>query len=333
MSLHDRRLARSGGGGAGAGLLGPGIARAVWILQRRSAGRDPLANPNTARLAESLLARGIPAAPVDPEGVDQTRGPAALRIAGRPVAPPCAIIGRSGANTGARARALSAMLEATGTLAFPSARALAVAGDKLATGRLLAASGLPSPDFAEIGPGTDAHALGAQLGWPLVVKAARGSKGRAVRLVDGPAALAAAMAALLGQGPLLAQRFLAESRGRDIRVMVVGGTAIGAMAREVPREVRGPDPYRANIAAGAHGRAIALAPAIARLAEEAARAAALDIAGVDLLHAGSGFAVCELNAAPGFAAFEAVTGIDVAGAIAGHIATRLAARREGAEPC
>lgn len=307
-------------GGKETGPAHPTGAKAVWILQRFRSRSGALANPNTARLVDALAARGLAAQLVNPDRVDQALGPDALRIGGQTVAQPLALIGRSGSNTGARARALSAALEQRGTVALPSARALALAGDKRVAGQLLSAAGLPVPDFEEIDPGVDAHAIGQRLGWPLVLKAARGSKGRSVQLVRGPGELAMAVAGLLDQGPLIAQRFLSESRGRDIRVMVVGGTAIGAMERTA----RDTDAFLANIASGGVGRSVPLSSGIARLAEAAARVAELEIAGVDLLHAGAGFAVCELNTAPGFVAFEAVTGIDVAGAIAALDAARLA---------
>ncbi|MEM6679260.1 MAG: RimK family alpha-L-glutamate ligase [Pseudomonadota bacterium] len=310
------------------GSPGEGTGQEVWILQRHKNPQQALKNENTARLADALLRYGMTPRVVSPQHVGQSRGPGHLRIKQTPVAVPAALIGRSGANTGAEARALGAMLEGAGTAAFPTARALALVGDKLSAGRWLRAAGLPVPDFREIGPGVDAQALGKVLGWPLVVKAGRGSKGRSVRLVDGPEALAQAVSDLIGQGPLIAQRFVAESRGRDIRVIVIGGTAIGAMAREAS----GPNDFRSNIAAGGRGRAIPLCPEIAQLAEAAARTADLGIAGVDLLHEGSGFTLCELNTAPGFVAFEAVTGIDVAAAIAGHVAARVA-ETQGARSC
>ncbi|MEL6481871.1 MAG: RimK family alpha-L-glutamate ligase [Pseudomonadota bacterium] len=332
MSLIDRGFGSAGHAAPGLDMAsahqaGP-ACREVWLLQRHKTPQQAFENANTARLAEALLAQGISARPVNPGWVDRTGGASQLRIGHRRLAPPSGLIGRSGSNTGAKARALSAMLEAAGTAAFPTARALALAGDKLSAGRLLSAAGLPVPDFEEIGPGTDAHALGRALGWPLVVKAARGSKGRSVRLVEGPEMLAKAISALIGQGPLMAQRFVAESRGRDIRVMVIGGTAIGAMAREAV----GADAFRANIASGGRGRGIVLSPDIARLAAAAARAAGLEIAGVDLLHAAEGFTVGELNTAPGFVAFEAVTSIDVAASIAAHVANRLNGA-EGRRPC
>ncbi|MEO1776856.1 MAG: RimK family alpha-L-glutamate ligase [Pseudomonadota bacterium] len=325
MSLSDHTLGsgrRTASGNAVEDHVTAAHARKeVWILQRNRTPKQAPQNENTARITKALSAHGIAALPVDPYVVDQTRGPEHLRVQRRRVAAPAALIGRSGSNTGAEARALSAMLEAAGAVAFPRARALALAGDKVVAGRLLTAAGLPVPDFVEIGPGVDRHALGAALGWPLVLKAARGSKGRSVRLVDGPDALGSAISELMGLGRLMAQRFVAESRGRDVRVIVIGGTAIGAMAREASSA----DGFSANIATGGRGRAMTLSPKIARLAEAAARTLDVEIAGVDLLHAGSGFALCEVNTAPGFVAFEAVTGIDVAARIAAHVAARLGA--------
>lgn len=293
--------------------------REVWLLQRHKTLKKALKNENTARIATALSAHGIAARPVDPYRVDQTRGSTCLRVRKRCVAAPAALMGRSGSNTGAEARALSAMLEAAGTVAFPTARSLALAGDKVSAARLFTAAGLPVPDFMEIHPGADARALGATLGWPFVVKAARGSKGRSIRLVEGPETLAPAISELIGHGPLMAQRFIAGSRGRDIRVMVVGGKALGAMAREASSA----DALCANISTGGRGRRMALSPEIARLAEAAAQTAEFEIAGVDLLYTGTGFAICEINTAPGFVAFEAVTGIDVAAAIAANVAARL----------
>lgn len=332
MSHLDRKL-RSGRRAAlhpkltdGSPALGASLD--VWILQRHRTPKQAFESENTARLAEALSVRGISSRPVNPDMVDQTGGPRRLRVQRRSTTTPAALIGRSGSNMGAEASALSAMLEAAGSVAFPTERALALAGDKIKAGQLLTRAGLPVPDFVQIGPGVDGHALGAALGWPLVVKAARGSKGRAVRLFDGPDALAAAVTELSRHGPLIAQRFVAESRGRDIRVIVIGGIAIGAMAREASSATAS----CANIATGGRGRPIILSSELEQLVEAAAQTTELEIAGIDLLHAGKGYALCEVNTAPGFVAFEAAAGINVAAAIAAHVAARLGNDRR-TKPC
>ena len=82
-----------------------------------------------------------------------------------------------------------AELAATGTLVRPGPTSLLFAVDKAAMRVTLGASGLPMPRFVLVEPGADADlgALGDDLGWPLVIKAARGGyDGRGVYIVDDP---------------------------------------------------------------------------------------------------------------------------------------------------
>lgn len=69
--------------------------------------------------------------------------------------------------------------------------------------------------------------------------------------------------------------------------------------------------------------AFALNPELEQLAAQAAAAVNLDITGVDLLFDGSGYSVCEVNSAPGFAGFEAATELNVARAVLQHVLSRL----------
>jgi ribosomal protein S6--L-glutamate ligase len=118
----------------------------------------------------------------------------------------------------------------------------------------------------------------------------------------------------LGQEILL-QEFVAESRGRDIRALVVGERVVGAMRREAPR-----GEFRSNLHRGGFGTAIQLPHEFADAAVRAARVVGLDVAGVDLLEAGDGPKVVELNSSPGFEGLERATGLDIAGEIVAYAA-------------
>ena len=115
------------------------------------------------------------------------------------------------------------------------------------------------------------------------------------------------------------QRFIPPQGRRDIRVLVVGGRVVGAMSL-TPRA----GDFRANYHLTGTATAVNLDPSLAALATKAAAAVGLDVAGVDLVIPEDGGAmVLEVNYSPGFQGLEAVTGIDIAGAILDHVVHRV----------
>ena len=111
------------------------------------------------------------------------------------------------------------------------------------------------------------------------------------------------------------QEFVAESRGRDVRALVVGDRVVGAMRREAPR-----GEFRSNLHRGGFGTAIQLPPEYAETAVRAAKVIGLEVAGVDLLESNEGPKIVELNSSPGFEGLERATGLDIAGEIVGFAA-------------
>ena len=77
----------------------------------------------------------------------------------------------------------------------------------------------------------------------------------------------------------------------DYRIFVLGDGAVGAIRRTSPHLTH-------NIHQGGRGEAVAVTPAMARLAVAAARAVGADYAGVDLLPVPGGFTVLEVNGTP-----------------------------------
>ncbi|MCB0918176.1 MAG: 5-(carboxyamino)imidazole ribonucleotide synthase [Actinobacteria bacterium] len=65
-------------------------------------------------------------------------------------------------------------MAATGTPLRPSPDALIYAQDKLAMRRLLERSGLPNPQWAQVGSAEEATAFGEAQGWPIILKTSRG---------------------------------------------------------------------------------------------------------------------------------------------------------------
>jgi len=176
-------------------------------------------------------------------------------------------------------------------------------------------------------PSQVARALEAVGGPPVVLKLIQGTQGVGVMLAETLPALEAILDTLWGLGQnILIQEFIAESRGRDIRALVVGGKVVGAMRRTARV-----GEFRSNIHRGGHGRIITLDEEFQRVAVKACEVMGLHVAGVDLLESKEGPKIIEINSSPGFEGLEAATGRDIAGEIieyaVGYAAERTRARR------
>ena len=115
---------------------------------------------------------------------------------------------------------------------------------------------------------------------------------------------------------ILFQRFVEHSRGRDIRLQVVGDRVVGSMLRHSERD------FRANITAGGAMEAYAPTEEEVQLALDAARAVGADFAGVDLLFGEEGPLVCEVNSNAHFKNLQDCTGVDTAREILAYIRER-----------
>jgi ribosomal protein S6--L-glutamate ligase len=172
------------------------------------------------------------------------------------------------------------------------------------------------------GPGHLKTALEIVGGLPVVLKLIQGTQGIGVMLAETEEALESILHTLWHLGHhILIQEFVAESRGRDIRALVVGDRVVAAMRRTA----RVGD-FRSNLHRGGSGQAFRLPRAYERAALESVRIMGLHVAGVDLLESRSGPKVVEINSSPGFEGLERATGVDVARAMVQY-ATSYAASR------
>ena len=177
-------------------------------------------------------------------------------------------------------------------------------------------------------PGKKAKKLDLKInsisGPPVVLKVPRGTHGVGVMLAETAESVDSILETLWGLGQnILVQEFIAEARGRDMRVLVVGDEVVAAMRRHAAGTE-----FRANVHRGGAGRLAKPTPMARRLAIEATRVLGLAVAGVDLVETAKGPLVLEVNASPGFEELERATKADVAGKIieyASSIARRLRA--------
>ena len=216
------------------------------------------------------------------------------------------------------------LLERTGMRLFNRAQAVEACDDKMLTHIALAEmvpmpATIPAPLCYTAGAPLSEEFLGRVediLGYPVVVKECYGSLGMGVYLAHDRAQLREIAASLQGK-PHLFQKFITESAGRDLRVIVIGGRAVGAMRRTSQGD------FRSNAELGGRGEAAAPDPAVTAICERAASALGLDYCGVDLLLSADGPLVCEVNSNAFFGTFERVTDINVARAYAEHIVSTM----------
>lgn len=120
---------------------------------------------------------------------------------------------------------------------------------------------------------------------------------------------------------VLLQEFVKESKGKDIRVFVVGGQVVATMMRAA---VKGE--FRSNIELGGSGEQVQITDEERDIAVRATEALGLEVSGVDLVRSKNGPLVLEVNGNPGFKKLEDVSGVNVARAIVEHAVRRIGIR-------
>ncbi len=122
----------------------------------------------------------------------------------------------------------------------PAPETIEAMGDKIAAKTAIAEAGVPTLPSMTVTDHTDLDAAAAEVGFPLLVKAAFGGGGRGMRLVAGPAELAEAVssarseaASAFGDGTVFLERFVTDPR--HVEVQILGdttGTVIHLFERE-----------------------------------------------------------------------------------------------------
>lgn len=213
------------------------------------------------------------------------------------------------------------VLEKAGIRLFNSAAAIAVCDDKMLTHIALAQKGIPMPATlaaplcytpdAYIPESYSDEVIG-RLSLPVVVKESYGSLGKGVFLAETREELCD-LAEKFRFTPHFYQQFIAESRGRDLRVVAIGGEVIAGMVRASEED------FRSNVALGGHATKFETNEKIAVLVRKISEELGLDYCGVDLLFSKDGFKVCEVNSNAYFCGLEKATGVNVAAAYVNYI--------------
>ena len=158
--------------------------------------------------------------------------------------------------------------------------------------------------------------VSSEIGWPIVIKEAYGSFGEQVYLADNKEA-ATEIIKRIGYKDFLMQEFVSSSKGRDIRINVVGDQVVASMLRE------NKDDFRSNISSGGNGTKYEPNEEYKKLAVIASKALGLSFAGVDVMFGKDGPIICEVNSNPQFASTLKATGINLADFLTDYILRQL----------
>jgi len=156
-------------------------------------------------------------------------------------------------------------------------------------------------------------------GAPVVIKLIEGTQGIGVLLAESAKAAEGIIELLQSQRQsVLIQKFVAESKGRDIRALVVGDRVVASM-----RRVAQGQEFRSNVHRGGLTEPVLLDETYCETAVRAAQIMGLRVAGVDMLESHSGPQIMEVNSSPGLEGIETCTKLDVAGAIIDYISAQV----------
>jgi len=156
-------------------------------------------------------------------------------------------------------------------------------------------------------------------GAPVVIKLIEGTQGIGVLLAETINAAESIIELLQSQKQnVLIQKFVAESKGKDIRAFVVGDRVVAAM-----RRVAQGQEFRSNVHRGGVAEGVELSEEYVETAVRAAQILGLRVAGVDMLEGKTGPQIMEVNSSPGLEGIETCTGMDIAGSVIDYIAAQV----------
>jgi ribosomal protein S6--L-glutamate ligase len=279
---------------------------------------------STSRLVLAARARGHEVTVADPLDfhIVVTKGRPMLYLGEFPTPEVDLVIPRIGASITNYGLAVVRQFDMMGVPVMNTAIAIARSRDKLRAMQLLTKKHIDVPTtVCARTPHAVPVALGL-IGTPAIVKLQQGTQGIGTMIAETPQAVGSLLETLWAMGQdIILQEYIAESRGRDLRAIVVGQRVVASMRRQAKS-----GEFRSNLHRGGLGVRVKLDARYAAAAVAAVKVMGLDVAGVDMLESKGGPKILEINSSPGLEGIERTSGVDVAGAIVRY-AERVMLRR------
>jgi ribosomal protein S6--L-glutamate ligase len=282
---------------------------------------------STSRIVLAARSRGHEVIVADPLDfrIVVSRGRPSMFLGGQPVPHADLVLPRIGASITNYGLAVVRQFDMMGVPVLNTAVAIARSRDKLRAMQLLTKKNIDVPiTVCARTPDSVDLALSFVGGVPAIVKLQQGAQGIGTMIAETPQAVTSLLETLWAMGQdIILQEYIAESKGRDYRAIVVGGRVVASMRRQAKS-----GEFRSNLHRGGLGVSVTLDKRYVQAAIAATRVMGLEIAGVDMLQSKQGPKILEINSSPGLEGIERASGVDVAGAIVAHAEKFLARRKK-----
>ena len=279
---------------------------------------------SSRRLVEAALGRGHTVKVLDTLrfSISSHQGQPTLFYRGKELSHYDAVIPRIGASVTFFGTAVVRQFEQMNVFCANSANGIANSRDKLRSAQMLSRFDIGMPVTEFVRDRSDVlPAIERVGGAPVIIKLLEGTQGVGVILADSVKVAQAIIETLQStRQNVLIQKFVSESRGRDVRAFVVGDRVVGAMRRTAADG----DEFRSNVHRGGSVEGIKLDEVYEATAVRAAQILGLRIAGVDMLEGNDGPQVMEVNSSPGLEGIERATATDIAGEIVDYVGEHVA---------
>jgi ribosomal protein S6--L-glutamate ligase len=277
---------------------------------------------STRRLVEAAKERGHTVKVTDTTRLtlDLAHGEPDLYYKELPIVRPDAILPRIGTSLTRYGTSVVRQFEQMDIYTPNTSAGISNSRDKLRSLQILSRHDIGIPLTAYVYDKRDVEtALKRVGGAPVIIKLLEGTQGVGVILADKAEIAKAIIETLHSTNQqVLLQKFVSESKGKDVRAFVIGDRVVGAIRRTAQGQE-----FRSNVHRGGKAEVIKLEPAYAEAAVRAAQIMGLRVCGVDMLESSTGPQVMEVNSSPGLEGIEGATGLDIAGAIIEYIADQV----------
>lgn len=277
---------------------------------------------STRRLKEAAIERGINAKVLNTLkfAIDLKRGAPDLYFRQKQLTEYDAVLPRIGASITYYGTAVVRQFQQMDVFCANTAHGIANSRDKLRSLQILSRHHIGIPETAFVSDKNDVlPAIERVGGAPVIIKLIEGTQGIGVLLAETVKAAESIVELLQSQKQnVLIQKFVAESRGKDIRALVVGDRVVAAM-----RRVAQGQEFRSNVHRGGVAEPVELPDDYTEAAIRSAQIMGLRVAGVDMLESATGPQIMEINSSPGLEGIETCTQLDIAGAIVDYIAAQV----------
>ena len=277
---------------------------------------------STRRLKEAAMQRGHDVKVLDTLkfAIDLQQGIPDLYFRQKPLSDYDAVLPRIGASITYYGTAVVRQFQQMDVFCANTAHGIINSRDKLRSLQILSRHHIGIPRTTFVRDKKDViPAIERVGGAPVVIKLIEGTQGIGVLLAESMNAAESIIELLQSQKQnVLVQKFVAESKGKDIRAFVVGDRVVAAM-----RRVAQGQEFRSNVHRGGIAEAVELSDEYIETAVRSAQILGLQVAGVDMLEGAKGPQIMEVNSSPGLEGIETCTGLDVAGAVIDYISAQV----------